>query len=276
VFGGYDGNNRLNDFLCYDFFDETSTIRTAGGNDSYRTGSTTKGAAAAATHLYNTDFQTLPDYLYNFLNHNELSDVTFIVEDVPVFAHKLLLVRSSYFRAMFLGPIASTSTAAAVAGEEQQQELRFKEATQKEITLDHVRLPIFLHVLTFLYTDRCDTLLIPSSIRNHNAKIPPSTTTTIATATLSLEDTIDLFIAADEFCVPRLKLLCEKKIISSLNIENAASIFLAADLFAAEELKRKTLKFILNHFEQVSKTVTFEEMARSNVDLVLEILRKRT
>jgi hypothetical protein len=275
VFGGYDGNNRLNDFLCYDFFDETSTIRTAGGNDSYLTGSTTK--AAAATNPYNTDFQTLPDYLYNFLNHNELSDVTFIVEDVPVFAHKLLLVRSSYFRAMFLGPMPSAATAATAAGEEQPQELRFKEATQKEITLDHVRLPIFLHVLTFLYTDRCDALLIPSSIRNNNAKVPPNTTTTTATTTLlSLEDTIDLFIAADEFCVPRLKLLCEKKIISSLNIENAASIFLAADLFAAEELKRKTLKFILNHFEQVSKTVTFEEMARSNVDLVLEILRKRS
>ena len=233
VFGGYDGTSRLNDFVCYDFDD---------GTEDYFSNPSSSAAAGMRPQF---DLLMLPEFLHTFVNQSELSDVTFIVEGVHVYAHKLLLVRSSYFRAMFLG------------GTESQHHLKFKEASQKEIALDHVRLPIFLLLLTFLYTDQC-ALFSKEDV------------------CVSLEDTMDLFVAADEFCVPRLKVLCEKKIVSSLTIENAASIFLAADLFSADDLKRKTLKYILNHFEQVSKTVTFEEMARSNVDLVLEILRKRS
>jgi len=92
---------------------------------------------------------------------------------------------------------------------------------------------------------------------------------------IPLEYAMELFAAADEFCVPRLKSLCEKKIFSSICVENAASIFLAADLYSAEQLKKRTLHYILTHFESVSKSPTFEEMGRTNLELVFEILRKR-
>ena len=202
LIGGYDGSSRLNDFISFDFANEEP--------------------------ICNVQPSTLISDLHSFVNNHELSDIMFIVEGEKVYAHKFMLVRSSYFRAMFLGDM--------------------KEAKQSTITLDHVRLPVFIFLLTYLYTDQVD---------------------------VPLEDAMDLFVAADEFCVPRLKALCEKKIFSSITIEGASTIFLAADLYSAESLKSKTLKYILNHFEQVSKTSTFEEMARTDVELVCEILRKR-
>lgn len=65
--GGYDGSDRLNDFIRFDF-----------------------GA-------YDLNLQvpqsSLIDDLRNLVNDETLSDITFIVEDQPVYAHKLMLMR---------------------------------------------------------------------------------------------------------------------------------------------------------------------------------------
>eukprot|EP00957_Ditylum_brightwellii_P179396 13666040-Ditylum_brightwellii.AAC.1 len=86
---------------------------------------------------------------------------------------------------------------------------------------------------------------------------------------------MELFEAADLFDVPRLKSMCERRMLESITIENAATIFHAADLHSAKTLRGKTLKCILAHFESVSKTHAFEEMAQGNVELVVEVLRSR-
>jgi len=86
---------------------------------------------------------------------------------------------------------------------------------------------------------------------------------------------MDLFAAADLFDIPRLKAMSEKRMLKSIAVENAATIFLAADLHSAKTLRSKALKYILKHFEVVSKSAAFEDMARSNVELVVEILRQR-
>ena len=106
---------------------------------------------------------------------------------------------------------------------------------------------IFLAVLEYLYTDELD---------------------------ISFEIAVELFVAADLFGIPRLQALCEKVIIQSIHIENAAMIFQAADMVNAPTLRSKALKYIIKHFDAVSKSVAFEDMARSNVDLILEILKE--
>jgi hypothetical protein len=108
--------------------------------------------------------------------------------------------------------------------------------------------PIFLSVLEYLYTDQID---------------------------IPLKNAMELFEAADLFCIPRLKTMCEKRMLQSITIENAASIFHAADLHTATALRQKALKYILSHFEDVSKTKSFEEMGRNNMELVFEVLRNR-
>jgi len=201
IFGGYDGQQRLNDFWQF----------------------------RLATEI-NIDIpsSSLVADLKCFLNEQKLSDVTFIVEGKPVYAHKLLCMRCSYFRAMFDG--------------------QMREAQQKTITIPNISHRVFLTLLEYLYTDEVE---------------------------ISLDMAMDLFVAADQFGVERLKRLCEKKILISINIDNAATILQAANMHIADGLRQSCMDFILRHFDAVSKTAAFEEMGRSNVELVFEILKRR-
>jgi hypothetical protein len=202
VFGGYDGADRLNDFVKFDF------------------------------SVYDLSFEVPPSSIIqdfrSMINNSTLSDVTFIVENQSVFAHKLLLTRCSYFEALFLG--------------------HMKESSLDTIHLEQVRYPIFLMILEYLYTDH---------------------------VRISLNDAMELFEAADLFCIPRLKTMCEKRMLQSITIDNAAAIFHAADMHSAAALREKAKKYILTHFEEVSKSASFEEMGRRNIELVFELLQSR-
>lgn len=206
VFGGYDGTSRLNDFVALDL-------------------------AAGRLRATEVPPPTLLADLRSFLDDEDvmaLSDITLMVEGVPVRAHKLMLVRSPYFRAMLLGEMA--------------------EASQKIVTLEHVRLSTVKAVLEYLYTD---AVAVP------------------------LESAMELFVAADLFDLPRLRAMCEKRLLEAMTVENAATVFLAADVHSATALRERSLGYILLHFEAVSTTVAFEDMVRSNVELVFEILKSR-
>lgn len=201
VFGGYDGQQRLNDFWQF------------------------KLATEVSIDIPNS---SLVSDLRGFLNEQKLSDITFIVEGKPVYAHKLLCMRCSYFRAMFDG--------------------QMREAQEKRITINSVSHKVFLALLEYLYTDEVE---------------------------ISLDIAMDLFVAADQFGVERLKRLCEKKILLSINIDSAATILQAANMHIAHGLRQSCMDFVLRNFDAVSKTAAFEEMGRSNVELVFEILKRR-
>lgn len=202
VFGGYDGISRVSDFWAFDF------------------------------SIYDMCFSVPPSTilsdLRSLINDPTLSDITFIVEDQPVHAHKILLMRSSYFQALFLGSM--------------------RESALDTIRLEQVRYPIFLTILEYLYTDQ---------------------------VSVSLNDAMELFEAADLFCIPRLKTMCEKRMLQSITVSTAATVFHAADVHSAAALRQKAKKYILSHFEEVSKSSSFEEMGRKNVDLVFELLQCR-
>eukprot|EP00928_Gymnodinium_smaydae_P008896 TRINITY_DN1327_c0_g2_i2.p1 TRINITY_DN1327_c0_g2~~TRINITY_DN1327_c0_g2_i2.p1 ORF type:complete len:504 (-),score=110.69 TRINITY_DN1327_c0_g2_i2:52-1563(-) len=201
IFGGYDGQQRLNDFWQLRLAREVSIMIPSG---------------------------TLVSDLRSFLDEQELSDVTFMVENKPVHAHKLLCKRCPYFRAMFEG--------------------QMRESQQKTITINNVPHRVFLALLEYLYTDEVE---------------------------IGLDIAMDLFVAADQFGVERLKKLCEQKILASINVDTAATVLQTANLHSASGLRQHCLDFILRHFDAVSKTEAFEEMGRSNVELVFEILKRR-
>ena len=123
-----------------------------------------------------------------------------------------------------------------------------KESHETEITILDIRHSIFLILLEYLYTD--------------DIEVP-------------IEMAMELFMAADRYGIERLLTICESRMLSSLCVENAATVFHAADLHNAKSLRDRCLHFILLHFDQVTKSTAFEEMGRTNVDLVFEVLKLR-
>ncbi|OQR97124.1 hypothetical protein ACHHYP_20629 [Achlya hypogyna] len=201
IFGGYDGSNRLNDFKEFRFGEEVEL---------------------------DIPPPCLVSDLRDLVNNQTMSDITFLVEGAPVYAHKILCVRCSYFKAMLTGEML--------------------ESRAREVVVPDVRKGIFLAFLEYLYTDH---------------------------VTVDVETAMELFVTADRYGVDRLKKICESKMLSSLCIENAASILHAADMHSATILRDRCIAFMLNNFDAVTKTNAFEEMGRTNVDLVFELLKRR-
>lgn len=197
VFGGYDGQQRLNDFWQF----KLPTVVNIDIPDS-----------------------SLISDLRSFLNEERLSDVTFIVEGKPIYAHKMLCMRCPHFLQLFESQVGES------------------------ITITSVSHRAFLALLEYLYTDRVE---------------------------VNLDTAMDLFVAADQFGVERLKRICEKKILVSINIETAASVLVAAHAHTAHGLRQSCMDFILRNFDAVSKTPAFEEMGRCKVELVFEIFKRR-
>ena len=123
-----------------------------------------------------------------------------------------------------------------------------KESASTEVRLSNISYNSMLTVLKYLYTDQVE---------------------------VTLDNAQELLFAADMFCIERLKKLCEQKILDSIDVENAASILEASDAHGASNLREASLRFILTNFDRVSKTHSFNEMARANIELVLEILALR-
>jgi leucine-zipper-like transcriptional regulator 1 len=107
IFGGYDGANRLNDFLRYRFDQLDQT----------------------ASQLPSTILNDLRKYV----NSNILSDVQFVVEGQPVYAHKILCLRCPYFYNMLMG--------------------EYMESHSSAIVINDVKYMTFVLLLEYLYTD---------------------------------------------------------------------------------------------------------------------------
>jgi hypothetical protein len=80
--------------------------------------------------------ERLEDVLSKLINNKFFSDVTIVLDDAKIPAHRLLLeVRSEYFRMMFGSGLRESQT--------------------KEIRVPDCSLDVFLEVLHFIYTDKC-------------------------------------------------------------------------------------------------------------------------
>ncbi|KAH9081117.1 hypothetical protein Ae201684P_012089 [Aphanomyces euteiches] len=104
VFGGYDGSSRLNDFKEFRFGEEVEL---------------------------DIPSSCLLSDLRELVNSNVMSDITFI--GLPIYAHKILCMRCSYFKAMLTSEML--------------------ESRAREVVISDVRRSIFLAFLEYLYTD---------------------------------------------------------------------------------------------------------------------------
>lgn len=243
TYGGYNGQDRLADMLAYDFetnhwseVDCTHGDRPSGRSSlvaqvyensvSWKRGMGWLFRWCSAEHIFVTStsciFNSLlqlyifggyngstvlndfyrfrlkpvnvpPSSLVNDLRRlmlrEELSDVTFLVEGQEVFANRsLLAVRSHYFEALLFGGMAESMANA--------------DGERKRIELKDISHGVFLKVLEYFYTDDVSDLTMDLSMA--------------------------LLIASEQFCLERLKALCEDRLRKDIGVENVITIFIAS------------------------------------------------
>jgi hypothetical protein len=86
-------------------------------------------------------------------------------------------------------------------------------------------------------------------------------------------DAIELFCVADMYCLAPLKALCESRVSRAIAVSTAADLFgKASEWPACSTVRAACLRFIVSHFDAVSKTAGFESLSR---DLIIEIIKSR-
>ncbi|EGC30514.1 hypothetical protein DICPUDRAFT_58236 [Dictyostelium purpureum] len=199
---------------------------------------------------YNIESQIPPcslgrDMLF-LVNNPEYKDVTFIVEDKPVYAWKgILCARSDYFRAMFEVPLS--------------------ESIKGEVQMESISHSTFLLVLQYLYTGEvlCSKLTNPPTNNSKNSVplIEADDGTSrkpnnhhIQPINLGFDDYIQLFIAANRFMINRLKLVVETLIIKEFSIYNIYNIFKLTDIYESTFLLNEAIKFLCDNHLQIAET----------------------
>jgi leucine-zipper-like transcriptional regulator 1 len=124
-----------------------------------------------------------------------------------------------------------------------------KESKESQIKIDNISYYIFLQLIYYIYTDKVEVE--------------------------GVDGIIELFEVADLYGVERLKAICEKKIFNLLNADNCSQILTSADKRSAHKLREHAISFIIKNFDTVSKTPQFESLMRRDLELGLEILKRR-
>eukprot|EP00501_MAST-03F_sp_TOSAG23-6_P001180 GSMAST32.ASY1.ANO1.1224.1 assembled CDS len=110
-----------------------------------------------------------------------------------------------------------------------------KESTAEEIVIPGWEYAPFLCLLEFLYTG--------------------------TVAEFSLTIAVALLPLADHYTLDRLRLLCESVLVHNVDQDNVCTLFVSAHRSGALELKKRCLSFILNNFEGVSSTASFNQLS---------------
>lgn len=156
LFGGYSGQERLNDlyefrFDCNTWFGmstedppsgRSSLVAQVFGNSLYVFGG--YNGSIVLNDFYEFRFEPVsipPSNLVNdlrkLINNPTFADVTFLVENQPVYATRAhLAARSEHFRALFYGGMRESS------------------GTEEQIVLPDIVHPVFLLLLEYIYTDQ--------------------------------------------------------------------------------------------------------------------------
>merc|ERR1719329_1321404 len=251
LFGGYSGQERLNDlyefrFDCQTWFvlgtedppsGRSSLVAQVHNNSLYVFGG--YNGSVVLNDFYELRFEpvsippsNLVENLRKLINNPAFSDVTFLVEGQAVHANRAhLAARSEHFRALFYGGMREAS------------------GVDEKIALPDIAHPVFLLLLEYVYTDQV------GSISAYLAVL--------------------LLIAAERFLLDRLKALCEDIIRKSISIENVVQIMMTAKAHRAEGLKDICMDYVISNEEKIKSTPAFKELIQEPT-LMYELLVRRT
>ncbi|TVU42589.1 hypothetical protein EJB05_09007, partial [Eragrostis curvula] len=183
----------------------------------------------------------LSEHLGRLLAEKEGSDVTFEVQGEAFEAHKIVLaMRSPVFKAKFYGPDCDESAGC--------------------FTIDDMRPAVFRAMLHFIYTD----------------SLPCEQDDDLATD--SKQEMIrHLLVAADQYRVKRLKLMCEDILCRSLSVGNVATTLSFAEEHALCILKDNCIEFITssNKIDDVVASKGYEHLKRTRPSVLVEACQQK-
>jgi hypothetical protein len=143
------------------------------------------------------------------INNAEFSDITFIVEGKPFYAHKVIVCQlSEKFRTMLRAGLSES-----------------KNVQGCEVKIDGVSYQFFFEIMKYLYTGKFEVL------QQMNGP-------------LALPKVVEYLRIADKEFLEDVKILCEHKLISMCNLESFQTICEAADLYNANRLKEYCAWFL--------------------------------
>ncbi|KAI3849746.1 hypothetical protein MKW98_026660 [Papaver atlanticum] len=82
-----------------------------------------------------------------------------------------------------------------------------------------------------------------------------------------------LSIAADKYVIPHLQKFCEQQLLNSLDSTNALKVLEISELCSNETLKLAALRSILQYKNEIFTSPYFEEFAKQNPHLMVDIKR---
>ncbi|ETN13531.1 hypothetical protein PPTG_08323 [Phytophthora nicotianae INRA-310] len=140
---------------------------------------------------------TLSGDLRKMLNNSTRSDITFVIEGRPLFAHSCILVaRCEPLEKMLDG--------------------RMKDGSQPEIAIPEYSYDVFAAFMEFLYTDQVVALATPD---------------------LAADFALELHALADQYLVTSLRSACENALLQILSVENVVIIVEVCSLVSTRDLQ---------------------------------------
>eukprot|EP00727_Mastigamoeba_balamuthi_P006838 m51a1_g2775 hypothetical protein (542) ;mRNA; f:1037000-1039273 len=173
--------------------------------------------------------------LSTLVNSDSFSDITFIIENKRVFAHKCILAARNrdFFQKMFLGPL--------------------RESTAREIPIPDVRYPVFVALLEYIYTGKVAAL--------SEADKEPLDTSTMAVSPRSATTTphfqlaIELLEAAHMYNLQPLERLCCQHLVERLSPDTALDVWQFAAELSIGALEEVCLQYMRSRNEALTPTM---------------------
>jgi speckle-type POZ protein len=183
----------------------------------------------------------LSDNLAKLLEAQVEADVIFKVKGEAFPAHKIILaMRSSVFMAQFFGTM--------------------KHKTKRNITIeDDIHPAVFKALLHFIYTDSLPSVDDLNDVDKE-------------------EMVKHLLVAADNYAMERMKMICEGILCKSLDVENVVTKFALADQHHCSMLKDACVKFIISsdRMKDVLASQGYLNLKKSRPAVLVDMFEKLT
>ncbi|CAM0885139.1 unnamed protein product [Alopecurus aequalis] len=184
-----------------------------------------------------------------------LPDVTFVVEQTEIEAHRVVLaMRSPVFAAELLG--------------------HMRESTTRRVRVDDMRASTFRAMIRFIYTDELPIKTITNNSESRSQR--PCKEKCAARRRIAMA--CDLLVAADRYDLEKLRLICENILSENMDIASVMPTLMAVDgRHSCCQLEASCIAYLASDadvYAAVKATEEYKELEESCNPFIVEVKNK--